>query len=460
MVTTEQSAPEALDDFEGLLRTAQVVDPAAKPTPNEDRAARIDPETRRTRRRRGLLATAIVVLLVLAGGGGYTGWALTAPVAEPVAASQVPEVASPRPADIALPPEGASAIAISGADEYLGPTGGGIWATTGTDDPRPIASISKLITALVVLDAHPLADAADPGPTLTFDRADHALYDKYYVMGATIAAMPIGSSMSLRDAIAAMLIPSACNYAEAVAGWAFGSQGAFLRAARGWLAANGLTQTTIVEPTGIDPRNTSTPSDMIALGRIAAAHPVIAAIAATPGQTIPGAGWVNNTNSLLGQSGITGLKTGTLDPGGSNLLYTATLDVGAAQPLDIVGVLLGANSRAGVNHSVPTLLQSIAGGFTDVAVARRGQEVGSFSTPWESTARMVLGEEASLLVWSDTPIVATMETTTPVSWQDGEVIGSATWTAGPHTVTVPIEIDGSITPPTSWWRLTNPGELG
>ena len=101
---------------------------------------------------------------------------------------------------------------------------------------------------------------SDPGPTITFDKADHDLYDKYYVMGATIARMPTGSSMSLRDALATMLIPSASNYAEAVSTWAFGSQGAFLDAARRWLAAHGLTGTTIVEPTGISARNTSTPS--------------------------------------------------------------------------------------------------------------------------------------------------------------------------------------------------------
>ncbi|MCR2816465.1 D-alanyl-D-alanine carboxypeptidase family protein [Microbacterium jiangjiandongii] len=458
-MTTGHSAPDALEDFAGLLREAPTVEPGSARRQSRPTAP-IDPEERRTRRRRRLLATAIVLVLALGGGGGYTGWALTAPVAEPVAASQVPEVTTPPAADIALPAEGASAIAISGAADYLGTEDGSIWATTGTEEPRPIASITKLITALVVLDAHPLADATDPGPTLTFGRADHALYDKYYVMGATIAPMPIGSSLSLHDAIATMLIPSACNYAEAVAGWAFGSQGAFLRATRDWLAANGLTQTTIVEPTGINPRNTSTPGDLITLGRIAAAHPTVAAIAANPGLSLPGPGWMNNTNSLLGQSGITGLKTGTLDPGGSNLLYTASLDVGIGAPLDIVGVLLGASSRASVNHSVSTLLESIAGGFTEMTVARHGQEVGSFSTPWGSTARMVLGEEAALLVWSDTPIVATMQTSTPTTWKDGEVIGSATWTAGPRAVTVPVELDGTIAPPTSWWRLTNPGELG
>lgn len=65
-----------------------------------------------------------------------------------------------------------------------------------------------------------------------FSEADHDLYDAYDVRGATVAPMPAGSSMSLRDALGMMLIPSACNYAEAVPTWAFGSQWAFLRGPR------------------------------------------------------------------------------------------------------------------------------------------------------------------------------------------------------------------------------------
>jgi len=53
-----------------------------------------------------------------------------------------------------------------------------------------------------------------------------------------------------------------------------------------------------------------------------------------------------------------------------------------------------------------------------------------------------------------------MTTTTPKTYRDGEEVGSITWTAGPNTVTVPIEIDGTIVPPTDSWRLTHPGELG
>ncbi|MBW9109620.1 D-alanyl-D-alanine carboxypeptidase [Microbacterium ureisolvens] len=420
----------------------------------------VDPRVRRRRRRIGLIVTAIVLFVLVAVPGGYVWWALTAPVSAPVVETHEPPVTVPAAAAVALPSTGASAIAVAGGDEYLGADASGIWATSGTDEPRSIASITKVITALVILDRHPLADASDPGPTITFSKADHDLYDQYYVRGATIAAMPTGSSMSLHDAIATMLIPSASNYAEAVSTWAFGSQGAFRGAAQRWLAANGLTGTTLVEPTGLDARNTSTPADLIALGKIAAANPTIASIAATPSLSLPGPGRMANTNDLLGSNGITGLKTGNLGEGTYNLLFTASVPVGTAEPLSVTGVVLGGYTRANVNHDVMALIDSIRAGFHEVPVAERDQRVGTITTPWGSSAQIVVSDYVTIFTWSDTPITVEMTTTTPETYTDGEVIGTLTWTAGPNTVTSPIEIDGDIVPPTESWRLMNPGALG
>ncbi|WP_439593379.1 D-alanyl-D-alanine carboxypeptidase family protein [Microbacterium sp.] len=419
--------------------------------------AAVDPEIRRARRTRALISTGVVLAVVLASIGGYVAWALTAPLPAPEVSTSTPADRALGAAAIPLPVDGATAVSVSGADEYLGESASGIWLTSGTSEPRPIASITKIVAALVILDAHPLADG-DNGPTLVFDKADHDLYDKYYVMGATIAPMPTGTSMPLRTALAAMIVPSACNYAEAVAKWAFGSQSGFARAARDWLAAHGLTGTTIVEPTGVSRENTSTPGDLIAIGKLAAADPVIARIAASP--TVAQLGGMPTTNSLLGTAGITGLKTGNLGEGSYNFLYTATVDVGIDAPLHVTGVTLGGWSRSSVNEGVLGVLGGIRAGFQRLPVASDGDEVGTFTTPWGSSARMVVGESAAILVWSDTVATATMTTTTPKEYADGEVIGEITWTAGPNTVRVPVVIEGSIEPPTEWWRLTHPGELG
>ena len=451
-MTLQNQSPDGLSGLSELMSTAR--DAAEYDPPRQ-----VDLAARRTRRRRALLIVAAVLIVLIGSAGGYVGWALNAPLRAPAVTSQTPQVSPPAAAGIPLPFDGASAISVSGADEYLGAAASGTWLSSGTGEPLAIASISKLITALVILDARPLA-GDESGPTITFSKADHDLYDKYYVMGATIAAMPTGSSMSLRDALATMLIPSACNYAEAVSTWAFGSQSSFLRATRDWLARQGLAGTTIVEPSGISPRNTSTASDLMVIGKLAAANPVIAKIAATPVLSLPGPGAMVNTNDLLGQSGITGLKSGNLGENSSSLLYTATLDVGTEQPLQVTGVILGGFSRNTVGAGVLGLLAGIRDGFHDVPLAKKGDEVGTFTTAWGSSARMVLERGASIFTWSDTPITATLKTATPRAYAHGEVVGTLTWSAGPKTVSVDVVIDGSIHPPTAWWRLTHPGELG
>ena len=446
-MTTHRDSTDALSDFADLM--------AGSETASADTAA----ERGRTRRVLGRILLAMVLMIALGAlsAGGYAAWALGAPLPAPTAQLQDRAVAASEPVAVAEPSQGASAVTVSGAPEYLGVDG--LQAASGTTDAVPIASITKLITALVVLDAHPLGEG-DAGPTLTFGAADHALYDAYYVRGATIAAMPAGSTMTLRDAIATMLIPSASNYAHAVSTWAYGSQSAFLGAARAWLDANGLTSTRIVDPTGLDPGNVSTTADLLRLGALAAADPTIAELAATPSLTLPATGPMRNTNELLGVDGITGLKTGNLGNGTFTLLYTASLDVGLGEPLAVTGAVVGSQTREATNDVALRTLASIRAGFHDVALADAGDVVGTITTPWGESAQAVVARDAALRTWSDTPVAVTVDTRAPEVYRDGAVVGTITWTAGPETATSDVVVAGHIPEPTAWWRLTHPDQLG
>ena len=123
-------------------------------------------------------------------------------------------------------------------------------ASSGTGEALPIASISKIVTALVVLDAKPLA-AGESGPAITFTDADAALYGKYLRVNGKVELISAGVVMSQREALEVVLVSSANNYAESLVVWAFGSQDAFVTAATAWLSVNGLTDTTLLEPTGM-----------------------------------------------------------------------------------------------------------------------------------------------------------------------------------------------------------------
>jgi D-alanyl-D-alanine carboxypeptidase (penicillin-binding protein 5/6) len=454
VASTVSDTPAEYRDLDDMLQASQVdvvrggpVDPAA--------VAR-----RRRRRLRGLLAAAIVFAVVAASAGVYLSSTLLAPVPETAGTLRSVSVEPGAAVVFRQPAALATAVSVTGAEEFPGTVGeGGILNATGGNEPRPIASISKVITALVVLGAKPLGES-EAGPTLTFSKADNDLYDKYYLLGATIEHMKIGSTMSERDALGMMLLASASNYAEAVSTWAFGSPAATRRATDAWLAANGLAGTKIVEPTGIDPRNTSTPTDLIAIARLAMANPAVALLVRTPQLDIPAVGVIHNRNPVLGADGINGIKTGTLDEAGSCLLYSAVIDVpGLDNPVTIVGIVLGASDSFTAGTVASDTIATIRDGFHLVQVAASGEEVGDFVTDWDDTARVVVSHSLSMLTWANMPVTHTESIDPVVTAPGGTEIGSMTFTAGTRTATVPLRLSGSIDGPGGWWRIGHPGEL-
>lgn len=463
-------AVAARDEHDGVSRLDEMFSSrplGSSPTPAapvvESATARpVDPVRRRRRRRLRVIVSLVVVALVLGGAGAYVSWALNAPIATATASWQAPQVDPGAAAAIRMPTEGESAISVSGGDQYLGGGGSAIPSTSGAQDPVPIASITKLITAMAILDAKPIS-GTDAGPTITFDAADHALYDHYYTLGCVVAPMPTGSTMSERDTLSTMLVISACNYAEAAADWAFGSESSAVGAIRSWLAKNGLSHTTIVEPTGIDDRDRSTPADMIALGKLAMANPVIASIVSQTSLDVSSPVFAGidtaSTNTLLGQDGVDGIKTGTLDAG-SDLLYSSTLDVAPGVGVTIVGVVLDGASHESVDGDVERLLVSLKEGFHSIDLGTSGDVLGTYRTRWGDSATIALDESPTVTTWSDTPITSSMTVKHLTTGTDGERVGTVTWRAGQATVTAPVVLRGAIRPPSAWWRLTHPSELG
>jgi len=452
---TERTEPTDLVDFSEMLARGQADAGGYRFDP-------LDPvvQARARRRRIRRRVTGLVVLLVIvAAVGTYLPLTLLAPLSPATLSSTKPSFTQPGAVVLTLPSVGEAAVSVTGAEAYPRTVGtNGILASSGGASPLPIASISKLITALVVLDAKPLT-GTDPGPTLTFSKADHDLYDQYYVLGASIEPMKTGSTLSEHDALALMLVASACNYADAVSTWAFGSRARYLSAVKSWLATHGLTNTTIVEPTGIDPRNVSTPADLIAIGKLAIMNPAVAAIVGSRSITVPGVGSLSNNNISLGSEGINGIKTGTLDTVGSSLLFSATADVGLAKPITIVGVILGGESRESVDRAAQLMVRSIRSGFHTVQLVGDGTVVGRYSTTWKDGARVVTGSRASVLTWSDAPITSKMTIKPVTTATDGSTVGSLDFVVDGAPIAVPLVLDGSISGPDGWWRLTHPHEL-
>ena len=387
--------------------------------------------------------------LVALASAFYLPLTLLAPVQDVVAQVSAFETRAAVQPPLTFPEYGASAI---GAVGYPG-----VLASGGSVDALPIASISKVITALVILEAKPLA-VGESGPDIVFGDADVQFYDAQVAQNGSVAPVYSGQVLTQRNAMNVMLVTSANNYAESLASWAFGSQQAFVQAATGWLERAGLASTAIVEPTGVSPGNVSTSDDLVELGRIALADPVVAEIVATSSIDIPELGIIENTNSLLGIKGVDGIKTGTLDEAGSCLLFSQDYLVGDTT-VTLVGVVLGGPDRETIDAAIQSLLAQADAGFQAVTLVEEGQQFATYDTEWGDESAAVAASTLSVVVWSATPITVVSSPEDVQLADAGAPVGSLRFTVGDRTLEVPLELSSTIDDPGALWRLSHPLEL-
>jgi D-alanyl-D-alanine carboxypeptidase (penicillin-binding protein 5/6) len=238
--------------------------------------------------------------------------------------------------EVSWPAAGVSAADISGIGVADGP---------GATQPVPIASVAKLMTAYVILRDHPLS-AGGPGPEITVEPAEAAAYPAQARDGDSLVAVAAGEAISERHALEALLLASADNMAWILARWDAGSQDAFLAKMNGTARRLGMTGTSYTDPSGLDSSTTSTAADQVRLGVAAMRVPALAAIVAMPTAVVPVAGAIRNTNTLLGQDGIVGLKTGSTQAAGGCVLVAAWQQVSGRDTL-IVAAVFGQPGTAG-----------------------------------------------------------------------------------------------------------------
>lgn len=403
------------------------------------------------RRRRIAVLSLLTVLLV---GIAYVGGTGLAPVPTVAAELSQPAEATQSAAQPVLPDFGSSAVGAVGFPGTL--------AASGSTTTVPIASITKMVTSLVILDARPLT-AEEAGPEIAFTDADVDFYYEALAEGGSVAPVVDGMELSQREAMLAMLLASGNNYADSLVVWAYGSEQAYLAAAAEWLAAHGLAGTVVADASGISSNSVSTTADLIELAKLVTENPALSSMVAIPTVDLPVIGTVENTNTLLGSLGaggveVTGMKTGTTDVAGSCLLFSAEIPVGS-ETVTVVGVVLNGSSRADVNTAVAALIESVVPGFAQVTLAEAGESFGNYTTAWGQRASAVAAETVSALVWSDTPITGTAEAEMTQLGRGGDDIGSVDFLVGEDTVTVPLELGTDLTDPGLGWRLGHPGEL-
>jgi len=211
----------------------------------------------------------------------------------------------------------------------LDPTTGETLYAKNADQQAPIASITKLMTAMVVLDAKlPLDEAIE----ISNEDVDH--------VKNTTSRLPVGSYFR-RDDLLRLALMASENRAAAALGHSYpGGIEAFVAAMNEKAKVLGLTQTHYVDSSGLSPENVSSPADLGKLVAAASQYELIREYTTTPAVTVqlPNSrrklSFIN-TNGLVRHSdwkiGLS--KTGYINEAGKCLVMQAMI---ANQPIVIV----------------------------------------------------------------------------------------------------------------------------
>ena len=266
-------------------------------------------------------------------------------------------VAAPGGASAQAPPR----LAARAAALYAPATGQTLLAVNANRE-LPIASTTKLMTALIVLQhVHHL------GVVFTYPDYHQAASD------SQIGLRP-GDRMTVHDLLVAMMLPSADDAAEDLASnVGHGSVARFVGMMNAEARRLGLRHTHYATPIGLDtPGNYSTAADLVKLARYDLSHsPFFARVVAAPSavlRTGP-ARSVTNLNDLVGRfAWIDGVKTGHTSGAGYVLVAS-----GHRHGMTLISAVLGADSQSGRDAGTLAVLNYGYAEFRSETPVRVGQ---------------------------------------------------------------------------------------
>lgn len=216
----------------------------------------------------------------------------------------------------------------------------------------PIASITKLMTAIVVLDADQFLD----------EKLTITLEDLDFLKGSR-SKLSIGESFTRREMLTLALMSSENRAANALGRYYPGGYPAAVRAMNAKAKALGMEHTRFVDTTGLSPQNVSTAKDLATLVTAANNYPLIASLSTQREQLLTSdetgrTYHFGNSNGLVRTDGwdISLQKTGFISEAGRCVVMLAKI---AQRP--VIMVLLdsvGKFSRIGDANRIKTWMET------------------------------------------------------------------------------------------------------
>jgi len=235
----------------------------------------------------------------------------------------------------------------AGSAAVLDVNSGVILWSKNSEQVRPLASITKLMTVLVFLDHQPSLDSELTVVKDDFREGNHSYF-------------PVGSQISVKDLLYATLIPSNNTAAVMLARSTGLAAQDFVQAMNDKAKILGLKRTVFTDVTGLEPTNVSTAHDILLLAKAAFSKPDIRKATIKSEYVLPNGNVLKNTDWLLGSYlNITAGKTGSLDEAG----YCLVSEVVGKDGQAIIVAVLGSKTTADRFQDLKAVAQWIFDNF-------------------------------------------------------------------------------------------------
>jgi D-alanyl-D-alanine carboxypeptidase (penicillin-binding protein 5/6) len=342
-----------------------------------------------------------------------------------------------------------SAVAVRG----LGSIG-----QAGPTSPVPIASLTKVMTATILLRDHPLR-AGESGPQIHISAADEAIYQADVALGDSVAPVVAGESLSELQVLQGLMIPSADNLAPVAARWDARSEAAFIARMNATAAALGMHDTHYADPAGVSASTRSTAADQLRLAEVAAENPVLMSIVRQRQLVFPNSPeLLNNYNRLLGRNGVVGIKTGSTSAAGGCFMFAAD-GKADGRPVQVLGVVLGVTSLpliASALHAGQALIGPALAGLHPVTALPAGTVVGHVTDAWGGSVAVRTEKPVSILHVGPVSVhlsVAPSGKRLTAGLPAGTQVATVTVSGGGQVQRVAAVTDEPITGPSRRWRV-------
>ena len=317
---------------------------------------------------------------------------------------------------------------------------------------RPIASLTKMMTAYVALQRLPLG-LGETGPCLDVTSGDLAEYQYEQRVGQSSVPVAVGERLCEIDLLNGLLVRSGGNYALMLARLVAGSPSAFVEIMNAQAVALDLRSTHYDDVSGFSTLSVSDALDQARLATLIMHSALVRSIVNQPSVTLPVAGTVASFTPFVGVGNVVGVKSGRTDAAGGCDVMAMTFQQGGYTRL-AYAVVLGqrGGDLLGPAGNAAFALASSALANRVVATYARGDVVGRIGWSRRSVD-FGFAQPAQVTWWAlhdshpfTLHVRRLVNTITP-----GEVVG---WLSIAGTArTLSLVALGRVSPPTIWQRL-------